>query len=166
MLQMKVKNVVAGIARQEVQQSGRENQALYFNFDVRLSCYTDDESYDESCGLHLLYHSKPGFTYVDVFSAVTENCFAGIREVEDWKHESSHDSCWRDIQVFSQVYFGMAERINQQLKEDGLSRVAPCNMSQNIWFQDSAFRWIPVEIEKDRDDDRNYRKLVKVKLEE
>lgn len=131
----------------------REGEAMYLNFDARLSYHHDSVgSFRASRGLHLLYYNSPQYNYVSVFSAVTNNPFAVIAEVEEWKHESSHDSCWRDINVFSEVYFAMAEEINELLAKEGLEKVAPIEMSQFVSFgglgRDTLYEMVPVRIEK------------------
>jgi hypothetical protein len=163
MLKIDVRNVVHAIVEQELIRKGREGEALYVNFDLRMSHHTNNKSYDQSRGLHLLYQVNPGYTYVSVFSAVTDSPFATIREVEEWKHEVTHDSCWRDTNVFSQVYFDMAEKINAAMKADKRKPIAPKDMHE--WHnlgRAGLFQWVKVNITKDPNDDRNYRKLVEV----
>lgn len=160
---MQISDVVAAIVKQELYGNGRENEAIYFSFDVSMSHYTKTKHYKQRNGLHLLYQVNPGFTYINVFSAVTDSPFANIKTVE-WKHECTHDSCWRDVNIFGDVYFGMAAKINSMLKADGLNELAPQDMHEyNInSFSKGLYRWIPVKISKDPNDKNSYWKLVQV----
>ncbi len=164
MLSMKIESLVAALVRHELVGKGRENEALYFNFDLRMGSYTDGESYNQSRGLHLLYQVNPGYSYITVFSGITPSPFDKIKDVKEWKHECTHDSCWRDIQVFSQVYFEMAKQINEARVQDGLPEIAPAEMHEHNSFPlfNQTYLWVPVRITKDPNDAHNYRKLVEV----
>ena len=169
MLPIKLSKVVEALVRQLLVGNGRKDEALYFNFDVRIHHHTGGESYSESCGLHLLYYCPPDMTYVTVFSAVTDDCFASIGDVKEWKHEVTHDSCWRDVEVFSKVYFDKAKKINALLVENGGKTVAPKDLSVDIYpagLGDVMFTWVPVEVMRDFSDNRGYRKVVVVKQDE
>lgn len=151
MLDIKISAVVAQIVRHELIHNAKENEALYMHFDLGMGVYTNSESYTCRRGLHLLYHVNPGGTYISVFSAVTDSPFASIKDINEWKHEGTHDSGWRDIRVFSDVYFKMAEEINNELEADGEKTVAPKDMHEHNnfgLFRDELFRWVPVEIAK------------------
>lgn len=142
-----------------------EGDALYLHFDLRLGHYTDGESYNTSRGLHLLYYTHPGSAYVTVFAGITDSPFDKVNEVGQWKHECSHDSCWRDIQTFSQVYFKMAGEINAMLEKDGLSHIAPKDMHESNSFgvfRDELYSWVKVRVTKDPEDSHQYRKLVTI----
>lgn len=158
MLKIELSHIVAKIVQSELRGKGREKEALYFNFDIRLSFYTEDKNYDESCGLHLLYHCNPHESYISVFTGVTENSFVKIDKVE-WKHGVTHDSCWRDISTFSDVYFGMANKINKRLIDDDEGKVAPKDMALNIFLTKNLFSWVPVEVHKELD---SYRRIVTI----
>jgi len=163
MLQMSIRNVAHQIVQHELLGKGREKEGLYLNFDLRMSHHTDRGSYDQSRGLHLLYYVHPHGTYVTVFASVTKSPFATLRDVKEWKHECTHDSCWRDINTFSQVYFDMAECINSALQKNKLDAIAPKDMHEyNSFGRSGLYEWVPVEVTKDPEDDRNYRRLVKV----
>lgn len=166
MLEMKIETLVAAIVRQELRGKGREGEALYFHFDLGMGYYTDDQSYKARKGLHLLYYLTPDSgSYITVFSAVTDSPFTKIGEIKKWKHECTHDTCWRDIGVFSQVYFAMAEEINAMLKQDGLEEVAPKDMSEHNSFpifNDLAYSWKKVRVSKDPNCESSYRKMVEV----
>jgi len=164
MFSISIKTLVNSLVRQELQDKGREKEALHFHFRLELSHYTNTATYSESRGLHLLYHVKPRFSYITVFSAVHSSSFIKVKEVEQWRHEITHDSCWANIQVFSEVYFDMAEKVNAKLKEADLETPAPKDMNEHNSFGlfGPVFDWVPVKISKDPDDERNYLKLVKV----
>lgn len=166
MFEMSLQTLVNAIVSQELIGKGRENEGLLFSFDVSLCYYSengDGDSFDaQRRGLHLLYQVNPNYTYVNVFSAVTERPFDSPLKAT-WNHESSHDSCWRnDVQAFNRLYFDMAEEINQQLVAAGLPRVAPKDMSQHIFPGGSRnlYSWVPCHITKDPADPNRYRKLV------
>lgn len=167
MLEMRIEHLVSGIVSRvllEVPYRERDlTKGLLFSFDFSLSSYEESGEYGVRCGLHLVYHAP--HNYVTVFSGITESCFGSPKDVKEWTHESSHDSCWRDISFFSQVYFNAANEVNEQRKKDGLKPIAPKDMNQNTFFQGigrDAWRWIPVEITKDIEDPNYYRRLLKV----
>lgn len=168
MLSMRIDSLVAGIVRQILIEGGGKNgQALHFHFDCRMGYYAHvndgSESYSAARGLHLLYYLPEGMTYVSVFSGITDSPFDKVSEVKGWKHESTHDSCWRDdVKAFGQVYFGMAEEINAQLKQDGHPEVAPAAMSEHNSFRlmGPVFDFIPVKVEKDPEDKYNHRRII------
>jgi hypothetical protein len=162
MLNISIQSVVNQIVRSKLLRNCGANIAIAFNFDCRLSYHTDDKSYNQSRGLHLLYHSLG--TYVDVFTSVTDSPFSSIKEVKEWKHIMSHDSCWSDVNVFSNIYFDMANCINNDLAKDGLSAVAPIQMSEhnNFAMFGDLYKWVPVKISKDKNDKNNYRKIVEL----
>lgn len=164
MLSMRIDILVAGLVRQELQGKRRKDEALYFNFDIGMSHHTSEKSYNERCGLHLLYHCSPGSSYITVFSGVTKSPFGKIKDVQSWEHESTHDSCWGDIRVFSNVYFGMAEKINAMLKEDGKETIAPVVMNEhNSCPAFSVFyKWVPVKVSYDETDDHHYRRMIEI----
>lgn len=165
MLEMKLSRVVHQIVEHHLGGQGREKEALYVNFDVRMSSYYQlGREFAESRGLHLLYHQNPGHATLSVFSAVTRSPFERLPQVTEWKHEVSHDSCWRDIHVFSDVYFEMAKRINEKRCNAGLGEKAPIEMNQNCFFagiaRNTMFEWVKVSVTKDPEDSNNYRRLV------
>lgn len=168
MFEIKLERVVEQIVRHNLIGQGRETEALYINFDVRLHNY-DNENNKEfytSRGLHLLYYSKSYGGAISVFSAVTVSPFDRIYSVEEWKHEVTHDSCWRDVRVFSETYFKMADEINAQRKKEKLDKIAPCEMTQHCSFAGIAsnhlFKWVEVLMKKDTSDSYNYRRTIKV----
>src|SRR5690606_2308211 len=137
-------------------------KGLHLSFDVSLSSYTNSKEYNARCGLHLVYHARTN--YVTVFSGITSSPFSHPALVQEWKHESTHDSCWRDVNTFSDLYFRNAEIVNTKRQQDGLKAIAPKNMSQNVFFSrlDSVWSWIPVEITKDPEDEYKHRRILKV----
>lgn len=141
-----------------------EGDALYMHFDIRLSYHAGDgETFNSSRGLHLLYYTLPDSRYVTVFAGETDSPFAKVKEVAEWKHECSHDSCWRDIQTFSQLYFKMANEINDILKGYDMATVAPKDMHESNSFSafgDELYSWVKVRVTKDPEDSHQYRKLV------
>lgn len=175
MLEMKLSSVVYQVVRAELKGNVKKGpphpavmgNALYFNFDVSLAHHVNNhvvgiKEYRRRKGLHLLYHSPRG-SYVNVFSSVTENSFAKVGEVTNWKHETSHDTCWADIGTFSELYFSMSREINAEMVADGLPEVAPIEMHQfNSFrlFTEGLFQWIPVEVKNVVGED--YRKTVTI----
>jgi len=164
MLNIKIDSLVGQIVRQELVGKGRKDEGLYLNFDCRLGNYVGTKTYSQSRGLHLVYHVNPGSSYVTVFSGVTDSPFASIKDVSNWKHESSHDTCWRDIHVFSEIYFDMAQKINEARMSYGLEDIAPAAMHENNSFNgfDKAFSWVKVSVTRDKNDINNYRKVLEL----
>lgn len=160
MLNMQVKDVVNRLVRSLLVGQGRKDEALYFNFDIRMSVYMDDKSYDQSRGLHLLYHLSPHNTYMDVFYGITLSPFGKAQDVKEWMHAVSHDSEWRNPNLFSEIYFEMASDINKELSKDGRTRAAPVDMYQHNGFGwgNSFFEWLLVKVDVDKED--SYRKLI------
>jgi hypothetical protein len=143
----------------------KEGEGLYLSFDCGLGHYTNSNSFSSRCGLHLVYHCLPGMTYVDVFSMVTNSPFAKVKDFDgsDFTHEVTHDSCWRDIEIFSSLYFGMAREINEKMKAAGLPEVAPGLMTDHSSFQlfdDNLWKWIPIKVKKDPAE--HYRKTLEI----
>lgn len=167
MFDMSLQTLVNAIVSQELIGKGREKEGLLFSFDVSFCSYHETEvefkEFDTRRGLHFLYQVNPNYTYVNVFSAVTERPFDSPLKAT-WKHECSHDSCWRnDVQAFNRLYFDMAEEINQKLVAAGLPRVAPKDMSQHIFpggMSRNLYSWVACHITKDPADPHRYRKLV------
>jgi len=160
---MKIETLIAAIVTQEL--FGKK-EALHFHFDLDLCHYCKGGKYfSQRRGLHLLYHMERGSSYVSVFSAVTNSPLTKISDIKEWKHETTHDSDWRDIGVFSDTYFEMAEKINASLKEAGFEEVAPKDMTEhnNIPIFAPMYEWVDVRVRKDPDDKYNYRKLIEVK---
>jgi hypothetical protein len=164
---MRIEHVVAAIVSQVFNDNTMDRDtalALHFHFDCRMSYLV--ERYDSfrvsaSRGLHLLYHQlSPGGTYLSVFSAITDSPFVKAKEVTGWKHETTHDSCWRNIEAFNKVYFGMADEINFAMTAKGLPEVAPILMDeQNSSYMFGQFyEWLPVKVEKTAGD--HYKKTI------
>lgn len=156
MLQFRLSSLVTRIVRHAMDRDGehRMTHALYLNFDIRMSSYEDVGEFKSSCGLHLLYYCPPGMTYVSVFSAVTNSPFGKLKDVTEWRHETTHDSCWRDVPIFSEVYFGMAQKINSDRVDDGLPEIAPKDMSEHNsfpLFSEELWKWVPVKISREND---------------
>lgn len=154
-----------------------DNEALHFSFDLEMSSIaysnaqrklTSGKELRQRCGLQLLYHKINRGSHISVFSAVTKSPFDRVEEVGFWKHEVTHDSCWRDVNAINQLYFSMAEKINKDRKAHGDEEIAPANMMQYSRFAgiglEHAFSWIPVEVIRDPSDESNYRKILTVKM--
>lgn len=163
MFEMSLQNLVNAIVDQELARKGNDTHGLYFSFDPGLSFYSDSgEDYSaKRRGLHLLYQVNAGYSYINVFSAVTDSPFDPISKCE-WKHEHTHDSCWRSVNAISDLYFEMAEEINQQLEADGKPRIAPRDMCQYVHtaLSRNLYSWVPCKVEKDPADPHNYRRIV------
>lgn len=160
MLEIKLNSVLEAIVEHElIKKGGRDKEALHFHLDIRLHQNEDTRS----CGLHMLYHVRPGYSYVDVFSGETDSPFGKIDEVKEWKHLASHDSCWRDIKCFSAIYFRMAEEINEVRVRRNLRRVAPKDMYQhnNFAMFGELYRWVPIQISRE-DPNNSYCKSVTI----
>src|ERR1700723_2320616 len=112
MFEMRLDKVVEQIVSTTFAQGRREKEALYFNFDLRLWSFEKQEQFYTSRGLHLLYHQQSYSSYISVFSAISPSPFGRMKDIAEWKHESTHDSCWRDIRGLTDLYFDMANEIN------------------------------------------------------
>lgn len=138
-----------------------DKQALYVVFDVSMSSAV--EKVRQRRGIHLLYHSRNG-NYISVFSAVSSSPFVRLADINNWKHEVTHDSCWRDIKVITQTYFTMAGLINKERVERGWEEEVPIQMSQFVTFggilRKEMFQWVPAEVKIDPACEHNYRKLI------
>lgn len=164
-LSMHVGTIINSLVRQLlIRGNGRDGEALHFGLDLRMSHYIENKSFNVSRGLHLLYHCRAGYRYVDVFSGVTDSPRSNIKSVSEWNHECSHDDCWRDIRTFHDVYMDMANEINRQMIAFGLSEVAPADMHECNSFHpyDEVFGWVPVRVSKDPRCEISYRKLIQL----
>jgi len=126
-------------------------KGLILTFDVRLHEYKKDVK--RRAVLRFLFHwNVAGY---DVFFR---------RDEEDWKHTSSHDSCWKTdgLRDINPVYFSLAQEIIEEIGDENL---APCDLGQMVWFGDisrDGIKIVDVEVKRDPDDQHNYRKVVKV----
>jgi hypothetical protein len=150
MLKISINDVVNTIVTSQLVRQGRNNEALYMAFDISIRHYNKNKSYERRQGLHLVYHCEQSSTYVSVFSATSQNPYDKLKDIDSWKLESHHDSAWRNISVFSQVYFSMTSEINADLVNDGMNEVRPCDMNESNSFvgacRDKLFTWIPVNV--------------------
>lgn len=167
MLSMKIDVLVSAMVRKLlIEPGGRNNEALHIHLDCSMSQHYNvgSNAYNSRCGLHLLYWLPVDRTYVSVFSAVTDSPFTKVKDVEKWVHEATHDTCWRDIRTFSNVYFDMAKKINSAIEADGFKPCAPADMQENNCFAlfGPMFDWLPVKVIKDEDDLHGYRRLVEL----
>lgn len=150
-------------------EQARENEAVYISFDVRMQDYAvPSPSVGFSAGLHLIYHCRPHSNYITVFSAVTESPFAKLKEIpaDQWQHESSHDSCWRDVSIFNSTFFEMATDLNELRTKKGLPTLPPKDFSTFVSFRpfnfNKLYEWVRVEVERDPNDLRNYKRTLKL----
>ena len=180
MLEMRVSDVAEQIVmhtftngtdrrQKEGSDGGRDAQAIYLNFDVRLSNYDLEHNrfqYTASRGLHLLYHKLRGGSSISVFSAVSSSPFDRLKTIKEWKHQATHDSEWRRVRIFNDVYFEMAEEVNAQREAAGLAEIAAAEMIQYCVFagiaEERLFQWVPVSIKKDPEDQYDYRRLITI----
>jgi hypothetical protein len=165
MLEMRISDVVDQVV-QHALQNNQEGQAVYLNFDVRLSCYDSGNKFQYSAtrDLHLLYHKLLQGANISVFSAITPSPFNRLNKVAHWTHEATHDTEWRRASIFNQMYFAMAEEVNNRRGLAGLSSIAPIAMKQHCDFPlgNELFKWVPVSIRKDPEDQYGYRRLITV----
>lgn len=175
MFNLPLMSVVNKIVEHELVGKGRDKEALHIHLDLRMSYYGIHEVFNTSRGLHLLYWVPLRFSYISVFSAVTSSPFTKAKEIETlskvkeleatgWKHEITHDSCWREIRTVTDLYFEMAKEIMTAMGDEA-KLLAPVDMSEHNDFAlfGSLFDWIPVEISKDPTDPHNYRKIIVLK---
>lgn len=162
MLSISINTVVAGLVRQHLQNQGREAEAMHFHFLLLLGI----GDYQVHQDLHLLYHQKPHAGTLSVFSAVKQK-YTPLRFMSgtDFKHEISHDSCWRDIQVFSKTYFAMAEEVNNFLGSTGRDHIAPNQMTSNVFLNlphTHMYEWVPAQVSLDPNDSTRYRRKIEL----
>jgi hypothetical protein len=158
MLKIEADCIINDLVRNNLQGKGHRDAALYFHLDCSISSYEDSEKFSERMGLHLLYWCPPGISYISVFAAQMENPFHSRKEVREWKHLITHDSCWAQTRFFSENYFAMAKLVNEQRVRAGLQEIAPRVMTQlNRFHRESIALWVPVMVGKDPNCDRNYR---------
>lgn len=163
MFEMKIEQILNALVDMELKRNRDPSKGLHVSFDVSMADYSVGNNFPEARGaIHLLYYVKPDRTYISVFSAFSKR-FADIKKL-DWKHEVTHDSCWRDISVVNRVYFDFAKSLNAKRLELGLAEKAPKDFSTNVFFERFGDPWkmIDVEISKDPSDTRNYRQFLKV----
>lgn len=164
MFEIRLDRVAQQIVSHNLRGKGSGEQvALYLKFDVRLSSH--GIAHTIARGLHLLYHQVLHHASVSVFSAVTPSPFDRIDTVKEFKHEVTHDSCWRDLRVFNETYFTMANEVNVIRKNYGLSEIAPVAMNQFVTFAglgEDLFQWVSVKVTKDETDERNYRRVIQL----
>ena len=141
-------------------EDGRDNEALHFHLDLRMSYYRANMDHAVSRGLHLLYHCPKGFRSVSVFSGVTSSPFARIKEVEKWKHEGTHDSCWRQVQTISQLYFEMAEEVISHFDKSLKLCANDLHEHNSFAMFGELFEWVPAEVKNDPEDRNNYRRVI------
>ena len=167
MFRMSVAKVVEKIVRHTLlgNGKGRDDEALYFHLDLRLSMYDDGKTYNRAQGLHLLYHCRKGYQWVSVFSAITDNPFVKLDKVTEWNHEVSHDSCWTDLSVISDLYFKMAAEVIADAKADGYKKdIAPADLHEHNGFSlfGELYDWVPVEIKKADPASSDWKKIIRV----
>lgn len=162
MFNLSLTGVINKIVEQELVGKGRDGEALHLHLDLRMAYYTKTGGeYDTSRGLHLLYYVPDCASYISVFSAVTLSCFTKVKDVFDWKHEVTHDSCWRDISTINDLYFQMARQVIASLGDKGKD-LAPKDMTEHNSFAlfGNLYDWVPVEVKKDYTDPHSYRKSI------
>ena len=164
MLSMSVSGIVDALVEQELVRKGGNDKALHFHFDLGLAHYTRSETYTARRGLHMLYHLRPGYGSVSVFSAVTHSPFVKVRAVDGWDHDTTHESCWRGVTTYSKVYFDMAQEVNSKIEEAGLAPIAPIMMTEHNTFSlfGPVYDWVDVEVTLDPKDRYQHRRIVKV----
>jgi hypothetical protein len=159
MISIQLSEVVDQIVSDLLLGQGRQHEAMYFCFDVRLTTYDGGRTLSQSRGLCLLYHQEPGASVVSVFSAVLPDPRHYFSDVPKWMHETSHDICWRNVAALSRVYFDMARHLNRERVLLGMEEVAPIEMTGTTYFFRKLFRWVPVSITREPG---GYERTVKV----
>jgi hypothetical protein len=168
MLTISLNKIINQIVRHHLIPQGSE-KAMGFSFDIGLGYYEGGLSFSERRGIHLLYHLLPGRHSISVFSAITKSPFTFLKNIKEWKHECTHDSCWADINFFTNVYFdmahsiNMARSINDEIIKNGRKEVPPTTMSEHNNFRlfgDKLFDWVDVDVSKGPTDKHNYRRKV------
>ena len=167
MFRMSIESLTNSLVRSLLQDKTdhNEGEALHFFYDVSLLSRENGKTYERRVGLHLLYCKS--YSYIHVFSATTHS----QRRIADvavggWKHQSSHDSEWKNTRAFSDLYFQMAHDINDARETDGLTSIAPIVLEQNghttVGLFQPPFEWVKVHMTKDPTDPCSYRRMIKV----
>lgn len=164
MFEMRLDHVVEQIVQTELLGKGRVKEALYVNFDIRVSSYTDDLDITRLAGLHLLYQCHPLSQTVSVWSGITDSPFDKIHAVKEWKHEVTHDSCWRTINATNELYFRLSAEVNAERVLANKRELPPRDLSHyaSFGFNKHLFLWVPIETSYDPADKYKYRRLVKI----
>lgn len=164
MFEMRLDRLAQQIVSHNLCGQGRKDEALHLDFDVRLSCPEIPDTIIR--GIHLLYHQMPHHASISVFSGVTPSPFDKHSAVKEWKHEVTHDSCWRDLRIFNETYFTMADEVNVIRHKLGLEEIAPVKMNQFVSFvgiaRDHLYQWLEVKVARDATDEHNYRRTIQV----
>jgi len=108
-----------------------EQQGYMVSFEVEvIEPPRDDVDYDdrksERIRQHLLF--RRASNYMDVWHAEKSGLFVSNPEGLEWKHMSSHDSCWRQDgveRVVNRLYFDMCKNVDPD--------IAPAKMDNFLW---------------------------------
>lgn len=151
MFQMEVSRVINSLVDtligKDAGVSAPPGKGLLFQLELGLASHTKEGSFMFREHLHLLYNKKKGGSYISVFSHVGRVALDLRVRQYDWKHEVTHDSCWRDLSLMNTLYFQLAEQVNEKRSEVGLEKIAPILMSNHTNFSlfQPAFKWVDVE---------------------
>lgn len=152
MFQMKVISVVDSLVNTLLvrQPDMNPGKAVLFELDLKLSSYEDNETFTSRTNLHLLYNKMHSYgRYISVFSY--EGVVSTLIDPRDrgyiWKHEGTHDSCWRDLSLVSDIYFRCARVVNEQRQAAGYKPIPPRDMCDNAGpaLFAPTFRFVDVE---------------------
>lgn len=159
MFKMPVQHVVNTLVKGMMQgQETPKGKGLLVSLDVQLTSHLRGglESPFFRREVHLLYSRYQGAgSYISVFSFVKRYGGGHDPKKFEWKHEVTHDSCWRDLTLINNVYFEAAAEINKKRVDVGLPEVAPFSMTDHSAFDIfKPFQWVNVVQTKVHDDTR------------
>jgi len=159
MFEVSIRDLAYTIVNHELKNNNKEGMGLHLHFDVSMATHP----ISERRGLHLIYQVNPGYSYISVFSAVSDNPFTDAKKIQNWTHEATHDSEWRSINALNNLYFELASLVNERRVAKGEAEVPPVQMHQYSTFaKNKLFEWIPVSVQTDPDDENNYRKILTI----
>lgn len=162
MFSIEISRIVYPLVKQLMKEKP-EGKGLLFSFDVSLSDHSNGLGLSYRRELDLLYntYSRNG-TYISAFSRIGVLGEERDRKKHVWTHECTHDSCWRDLSVISNLYFEGARVINDKRVRAGLKEIAPRDMGDHTGFNifRPAFEWVDVEQTKLDNDARFAIKVV------
>ena len=145
MFSIDISRVVSSLVKQLMKEKP-EGKGLLLSFDVGLSDHSQGLHYRRELNLLYNIYNSNG-TYISAFSRTGKMGEERDPKKYVWAHECTHDSCWRDLTVISNLYFEGAYLINGFRVKAGLEEMRPCDMSDHTRFNTfkPAFEWVNVE---------------------
>ena len=118
---------------------------MFFEFAVELNSFDNEKEYSsDRQNIYILVVGHRGWVKTEPFAVNSKFTTIG------WKYTGDHDSCWHYgiRNEITDVYFSLAEQLNQRRQEAGLSTISPVEMSQYVSTWDKLFQPIKVQWHK------------------